>query len=72
MDMGRVSDNEKFMEMHEKFNNLAINLNEIGQLNSLNSLTEVNMTSLHTQTTGCVERSLAAPLLDSNNCPIFL
>ena len=43
MDMGRVSDHEKFMEMHDKFKNLAINLNEIGQLNSLNSLTEVNM-----------------------------
>ena len=43
MDLGRVSDHEKFMNMHEKFKNLATNLNEIGQLASLNSLTEVNI-----------------------------
>ena len=43
MDLGKVSDHEKFMTMHEKFKNLATNLNEIGQLASLNSLTEVNI-----------------------------
>ena len=43
MDLGKVSEHEKFMALHEKFKTLAINLHEIGQLASLNSLTEVNM-----------------------------
>ena len=43
MDFGKVGDHEKFMTLHEKFKNLATNMNEIGQLSALNSLTEVNL-----------------------------
>ena len=45
MELGKVSEHEKFMNMHEKFKNLATNLNEIGQLTSLNSLTELTSLS---------------------------
>ena len=43
LNLGKVSDHEKFMEMYRQFRVLATHLNEIGQLAALNSLTEVNL-----------------------------
>ena len=43
LNLGKVSDHEKFMEMFRQFRVLATHLNEIGQLAALNSLTEVNL-----------------------------
>ena len=42
INLGRVNDHEKFMEMYRQFKVLATHLHEIGQLAALNSLTEVN------------------------------
>ena len=43
LNLGKLSDHEKFMEMYRHFRVLATHLNEIGQLNALNSLTELNL-----------------------------
>ena len=43
LNLGKVSEHEKFMEMFRQFKVLATHLNEIGQLGALNSLTEVNL-----------------------------
>ena len=43
LSLGKLSDHEKFMEMYKHFRVLSTHLNEIGQLNALNSLTEFNL-----------------------------
>ena len=43
LNLGKVSEHERFMEMFRQFRVLATHLNEIGQLAALNSLTEVNL-----------------------------